>query len=126
MKVSNLLLASSLLIFNGCVATPTVAPSQNSELLNISPNKTATTGGGAMQNALDKWLKEEWKPLTQSTTGDEKNSNASEKETVTSSGLQHYVDKWKVYHDNKEKIDASKPKEISNIEKLENMPVIGK
>ena len=125
MKLSNILLTTSLLIFSGCVTTPTVAPSQNSELLNISPNKTATTSGGAMQNALDRWLKEEWEPLTRSTP-DEQNSSASEKGAATSSGLQKYVDKWKVYHDNKEKIDASKPKEISNIEKLESMPVIGK
>lgn len=40
--------------------------------------------------------------------------------------LQKYADKWKVYHDSKDKMNAGKPKEISNVEKLQGMPVIGK
>jgi len=40
--------------------------------------------------------------------------------------LQKYVDKWKVYNENKEKMNKGKPKEASTIEKIESMPVIGK
>ena len=40
--------------------------------------------------------------------------------------LQKYADKWKLYHENKAKMNEGKPKEVSNIEKLEQMPIIGK
>jgi PBP1b-binding outer membrane lipoprotein LpoB len=40
--------------------------------------------------------------------------------------LQKYADKWKVYHENKAKMNEGKPKEASNIEKIQSMPVIGK
>ncbi len=40
--------------------------------------------------------------------------------------LQKYADKWKAYHENKAKINEGKPKEASNIEKIESLPVIGK
>ena len=40
--------------------------------------------------------------------------------------LQKYVDKWKVYHENKAKMNEGKPKEPSHIEKMKSLPVIGK
>ncbi len=40
--------------------------------------------------------------------------------------LQKYADKWKKYHEKQEKLNEGKPKEASNVEKLESMPAIGK
>ncbi|HEX5711021.1 MAG TPA: hypothetical protein VFX68_06705 [Sulfuricurvum sp.] len=40
--------------------------------------------------------------------------------------LQKYADKWKVYHENKAKMNEGKPQEVSNVQKLESLPVIGK
>lgn len=40
--------------------------------------------------------------------------------------LQKYADKWKVYHENKEKMNVGKPKEPSHLEMMQSMPVIGK
>jgi hypothetical protein len=40
--------------------------------------------------------------------------------------LQKYADKWKVYHENKEKMNEGKPKEVSHVESMQSMPVIGK
>jgi len=47
-------------------------------------------------------------------------------EDNSSFGLQKYVDKWKMYHENKDKMNEGKAKEASNIENLEKLPVIGK
>jgi len=40
--------------------------------------------------------------------------------------LQSLADKWKIYHEKQEKLNEGKPKEASNVEKLERMPAIGK
>ncbi len=40
--------------------------------------------------------------------------------------LQSYADKWKVYHENKEKMNEGKPKEASHIDAVNALPVIGK
>lgn len=40
--------------------------------------------------------------------------------------LQKYVDKWNDYLKKQEKLNEGKPKEPSNVQKLESMPVIGK
>ena len=40
--------------------------------------------------------------------------------------LQSFADKWKKYHEKQEKLNEGKPKEASNVEKLERMPAIGK
>lgn len=131
--ISSLLLFSSLFFVTGCSNTATVAPSQNSSLQAISPSTTAVAQGGAMQRSLDTWLKEEWTPMsepaTQATAPD---SNTTTTTVVTQKvdeapfTLQQYADKWKVYHENKEKMNANKPKEPSNVEKLDKLPVIGK
>jgi hypothetical protein len=110
MKASSALFITTLVFFAGCAAPSAVAPSQNSTLHSVSPSKTAVTSGGAMQNSLDKWLKEDWVPTTSS---DKKEVNSSKpssdviKEVTSSSStpaveedftLQQYVDKWTVYN----------------------------
>lgn len=58
----------STLILSGCAANTTgVTPSQNNNLQAVSPSDTAVSEKGAMQRALDNWLKEEWTPLTETT-----------------------------------------------------------
>lgn len=91
-----------------------------------------------MQESLNAWLKEDWIPNT--------TTNAAQTPKTTSNGsapaaasidptvitdekpftLQSYADKWKVYHENKEKINAGKPKEASHIDAVNALPVIGK
>ena len=40
--------------------------------------------------------------------------------------LQKFADKWKVYNENKEKMNEGKPKEASHVESMKSMPAIGK
>jgi hypothetical protein len=86
-----------------------------------------------MQKGLDSWLKEEWTPLSESSSSTPLIQNAPTQENQkapmeenTSFTLQHYADKWKNYHENKEKMNEGKAKEPSSIEKLEKLPVVGK
>lgn len=102
-----------------------------------------------MQRSLDSWLKEEWTPLTATpapknvakpSVAAESNAvqpSAAQSETAaavtpaepkdeTPFTLQKYADKWKLYHENQAKMNEGKPKEPSNIEKIESMPIIGK
>ncbi|MDD5387110.1 MAG: hypothetical protein PHQ22_07965 [Sulfuricurvum sp.] len=134
----------SALILSGCAANTTgVTPSQNTNLQAISPSSTAVSEGGAMQRSLDSWLKEEWVPLTTTPSQNEgtnpqiKSENGGnsvqsavvapgKEEDNTSYTLQKYADKWKTYQENKTKMNEGKPKEPSNIENLQKMPVIGK
>ncbi len=51
------------ILLTGCGSHADVAPSQNSSLNAVSPS-TSSHQGGAMQQALDSWLKEEWTPAT--------------------------------------------------------------
>ena len=51
---------------------------------------------------------------------------APEPEDNTPFTLQKYADKWKVYHENKAKMNEGKPKEPSHIEMMNTMPVVGK
>jgi len=131
--------AVSTLLIVGCANHEAVAPSQNASLRTVSPNTPSASEGGAMQRALDAWLKEEWSPLTKTsevttttTTPDGKVitetkmmevPNTDINETFT---LQKYADKWKVYQENKEKMNAGKPKDPSHIDMLNRMPLIGK
>ncbi|MCX6073966.1 MAG: hypothetical protein NTY39_06565 [Campylobacterales bacterium] len=130
----SLLLSLTFLVFGGCAAnTVGVTPSNNSALHTVSPSSTSVSKGGAMQKGLDGWLKEEWTPrsepssstpLIQKSTAHENTKIQEEKnESFT---LQHYADKWKMYHNNQEKMNEGKAKEPSAIEKLEKLPVIGK
>lgn len=144
----------SLIIFSlllvGCATNSTVSPSQNSSLNAVSPNTASQSKGGAMQSSLDSWLKEDWMPnsVTPSSSDSIRGSISNEeldsrlhgndkKEITTNSvaskpanekpfTLQSYADKWKAYHENKEKMNKGKPKEASHVETLQNMPVIGK
>ena len=137
MRLQLSLIISSLLVV-GCATNATVAPSQNSSLNAVSPNTATASKGGAMQNSLDSWLKEDWIPnskakittTSSSTSEGSSTASASTDTTVVTDEkpfkLQDYADKWKVYHENKEKMNEGKPKEASHIETLQNMPVIGK
>lgn len=139
-------LTLALFAFGGCANHAGVTPSQNPTLNALSPSTTAVSEGGVMQHNLDGWLKEEWTPLTTPnaqkssapSTGNDGVVRVNDRETVqqtaltegaednSSFGLQKYVDKWKMYHENKDKMNEGKPKEASNIENLEKLPVIGK
>lgn len=92
-----------------------------------------------MQRSLDGWLKEEWSPMTKTapvttttTMPDGKvvteTKMVSVPEPVDNEPftLQKYADKWKVYHENKAKMMEGKPKEPSNIDLVNSLPVIGK
>lgn len=118
----------SLIIFSlllvGCATNSTVSPSQNSSLQAVSPNTATASKGGAMQSSLDSWLKEDWMPnsVTPSSSDSIRGSISNEEPFI----LQSYADKWKAYHENKEKMNEGKPKEASHVETLQKMPVIGK
>ncbi len=49
-----------------------------------------------------------------------------EPEDTTPFTLQKYADKWKIYNENKAKLNEGKPKEPSHLESMQNMPAIGK
>jgi hypothetical protein len=130
---------ASLLILTGCANREGVAPSQNSSLHSVSPSTTAVSEGGAMQRSLDSWLKEEWTPMTKTVPVATK-TTAPDGTVVTTTTmvevpevednepftLQKYADKWKVYHESKAKMMEGKPKEPSNIDLMNSLPVIGK
>lgn len=136
----SLTLSIALLLFGGCAANTTgVTPSQNTKLQTVSPNSAEVGEDGPMQRALDRWLKEEWTPLTEgekvTTTKtmpdgkvvvEEKTIEVSKADTNETFTLQKFVDKWKVYQENKEKMNAGKPKDPSHIDMLNRMPLIGK
>ncbi|HQS66562.1 MAG TPA: hypothetical protein PLM93_05160 [Sulfuricurvum sp.] len=123
----------------GCATNATTPPSQNSSLNAVSPNTAAVSQGGAMQSSLDSWLKEDWVPNSASgastassstSKGTSAATSASIEPTVVSDEkpftLQSYADKWKAYHENKEKMNEGKPKEASHIDAVNALPVIGK
>jgi hypothetical protein len=156
MKVSHLIVISlSALLLNACSNHAGVSPSQNPSLSAVTPNTAAETKGGAMQRSLDSWLKEDWAPTTSvktttaadgtvTTTKTEASQVVTTKtapngtvvtttapviqepEDTTPFTLQKYVDKWKVYNDNKAKMKEGQPKEPSEIDKVNSLPVIGK
>jgi len=153
-----------LLLISGCTIQPATMT-------------TASPQDGAMQKALDKWLKEEWAPMTKkepvintvknadgtvvstkteiistaaAATPDGKSANVTSTQVVTTTvtapdgkvttstattveaddeasfTLQKYVDKWKVYNENKEKMNAGKPKTPSLLDDLNRMPAVGR
>lgn len=51
---------------------------------------------------------------------------APEPEDNTPFTLQKYADKWKVYHENKAKMNEGKPQEPSHVEMMSTLPVVGK
>jgi hypothetical protein len=130
----------SLLLLSGCGTNKMgITPSQNGTLNALSPSVTAVSEGGMMQHSLDSWLKEEWSPMTtppepivQTKTQSDTNLSTTPVSAVATPTdeepftLQKYVDKWKMYHENKSKAEETQPKEPSHTESLKNMPVIGK
>lgn len=138
MKATTYLYAAvSALILSGCAANTTgVTPSQNSNLQAVSPSGTAEAEKGAMQRALDNWLKEEWTPMTTATVKTTKSPDGkvvtttaaavAEPADETSFTLQKYADKWKIYHENEAKMKEGNPKDPSHIDYLDRIPVIGK
>lgn len=131
--------AASTLLLVGCANREGVSPSQNTSLHAVSPSTTAASEGGMMQRSLDGWLKEEWSPLTK-TVPVTTTTTMSDGKVVTETKmvevpepvdnepftLQKYADKWKVYNENKAKMMEGKPKEPSNIDLVNSLPVIGK
>ena len=131
--------AASTLLLVGCANREGVSPSQNSSLHAVSPSTTAASEGGMMQRSLDGWLKEEWSPLTK-TAPVTTTTTMPDGKVVTETKmvevpepvdnepftLQKYADKWKVYNENKAKMMEGKPKEPSNIDLVNSLPVIGK
>lgn len=156
MKVSHLIVISlSALLLNACSNHVGVTPSQNPSLSAVTPSATATSKGGVMQKSLDSWLKEEWTPMTsvKTTTAADgtvitTKTEASqvittktapngtvvtttapvvqEPEDNTPFTLQKYADKWKEYNERKAKMKEGQPKEPSEIDKVNSLPVIGK
>ena len=118
-----------------------VAPSQNKALNSISPSRTAGDEHEEhryIQKSTNTWIEDEWEPLTESNTSDNKevksertiiksdaNSTLSQEDN-SSTGLQYYVDKAEVYFENKKKHDANKTEAPSHTEKIDAMPGIGK
>ena len=156
MKVSHLIVFSlSALLLSACSNHVGVSPSQNSSLSAVTPNSAEEAKGGAMQKALDNWLKEEWSPMTtvKTTTAADgtvitTKTEASqvvttktapngtvvtttapivqEPEDTTPFTLQKYADKWKAYNESKAKMKEGQPKEPSEIDLVNSLPVIGK
>ncbi|MDD2780806.1 hypothetical protein [Sulfuricurvum sp.] len=140
MKSTYLLTAAmSALLLSGCANREGVAPSQNASLHAVSPSTTATSEAGSMQRSLDGWLKEEWTPMTKTATvtttttmpdgkviTETKMVEVPEPVDTEPFTLQKYADKWKVYHENKAKMMEGKPKEPSNVDLVNSLPVIGK
>lgn len=122
------------ILLTGCGGHADISPSQNSALNAVSPS-TSSHQGGAMQQALDSWLKEEWTPATQNVPARITSSDGAKtatEEVVTSKNeeqtpftLQTLADKWKVYNENKAKMKEGKPQEPSHADSLKALPVIG-
>jgi hypothetical protein len=93
-------------------------PSQNSALNAISPDSNYKHKNTKMQNSLDSWLEDEWKPTQEK---EEKVTKNEKKEDNSSFKLQNYVDKWSAYNKEKEK----EPKKESHLDKINSLPVIG-
>ena len=96
---------------------PADGPSQNPELHRVSPMPVAASEGGAMQESLDRWTKEEWTPIVEQ-NATMKKINQDEDRPFK---IQEYVDKAMIYHANKPENNES-----SHKEHLDTLPVIGK
>ncbi|MDA3946785.1 MAG: hypothetical protein PF439_08920 [Helicobacteraceae bacterium] len=122
-----------------------ISPSKNSALQSISPSTTASDDHKDyryMQKNTNEWIENEWDPLTESNSTNEKNSNIDDnnkhkllendnnnslsEDDNSSFTLQHYVDKAGNYIENREKRDANKTKKPSHKEMLDTLPGIGK
>ncbi len=94
----------------------TVSPSQNKALDAVSPISSTTKEDNPMQKALNRWIKKKWTPII------DKNATLKKMDENKSRPfkLQEYVNKIDYYL-------AHKPKQkgLSNVQKLDKLPVIG-
>jgi hypothetical protein len=130
-RASLLYIVSALFLFGCSAHSEAGAPSENSSLNAISPTQVDKPKPGYMQQAYDKWEKDEWAPNTKKAEKQASDTNATvennqslSKESNASDTfkLQNYVNKWKLYHENTEKNESDTP---SNTDKLNTLPVIG-
>lgn len=96
----------------------TLYPSRNTALESVSPSTTASSkGDGAIQKQLDTWVEKEWTPAVEANESI-KEMNTDTKRPFT---LQEYADKAEIYL--KGRPEKTEP---SHMEKLNQLPVIGK
>ncbi|HIP19667.1 MAG TPA: hypothetical protein EYG70_00920 [Sulfurimonas sp.] len=108
----------SLTLFTACVTVPKVTPSQNKSLNSISKSNASKKKSYYMQKEMDDFLKNEWREtVLQDKEIKEKYEDKKEK-TFT---LQEFVDKAEVYSDKRPSNES-----ISNVTKVQSLPVIGK
>lgn len=105
-----MLMIPFLVIVGGCSSGPQIKD-PTVGMHAISP--ASTDHNGSMQHALDRWLQNEWIPLTSET-----NTTVRTQEHFT---FQYYVDKWKRYNAKRSAMDANQ----SHIDRIQNLPVIG-
>jgi len=115
-KITTIIL--SLTLFTGCVTSPKVAPSQNKALNSISKSNAIKKKSYFLQNQTDDFLENEWK---ETVLEDKEIKEKYEENEDKSFTLQEYVDKAEVYSGKKPSDDT-----ISNVTKMESLPVIGK
>ncbi len=93
-----------------------VNPSQNKALNAVSPISSTTKGANPLQKELNHWIKKKWTPII------DKNATLKKIDENKSRPfkLQEYVNKIDYYL-------AHKPKQkgLSNVQKLDKLPVIG-
>jgi len=101
-------------MISGC-SQATVSPSQNKALSAISPS-VKSSKNKFMQKSLNRWLKKDWTPII------DKNSTLKmiDKKKDRPFKLQEYVNKTEYYLKHK-----PKSKQLSNVQKLNKLPVIG-
>jgi len=121
-----------VLLLASCGSSAPLAPSQNDALNKIS-NSKGKEKSSYMQQGLDSWLEEEWKPIVEQnveiqdkymqkveSTKSQVEEKYVEKKNKTFT-LQEYADKANAYNKREKK-----KLEESHAEKLKEMPVIGK
>lgn len=106
---------SALFLFASCSKVDGVNPSQNKALNSVNGKKEKSQSG-YMQQAVDKWLEEDWTPRVEKNEAIKKANKDEDREFT----LQEYVDKIVIY--NKE-LNATF--EDSHTQKVNSMPVIG-
>jgi len=126
------------LLSSGCSSSVEVTPSQNKTLNNISKSNASRKKDGAMQRALDSWLKKDWTPTVSQDKEIQKKYMEKKKEEKSNTlaektkesqfidkknknfTIQEYIDKAAAYM-------KAKPNDYnnSNVKKLNSLPVIG-
>ena len=119
----------------GCAGGEPGTPAADTSLNTISPTGTQKSKKGYMQEHYDRWVTEEWAPVTSEKKDDLTHSKQSDTAAAATpqkraddakdsdGALQKYVDKWSHYLQTQEKKGENTP---SHVEALDKMPVIGK